>query len=93
MHPSSSGRQFYLPDLFTHCTLKASTNPYYKEAATESRAWINSYGIFTDGKRAFFIQGHIELLCSYVYQYAGYEQFRTTCDIVRFLYQVFSSLS
>ena len=86
---SSTTRQFHLPDLFTHCTLKASTNPYYKEAAAESRAWINSYDIFTDRKRAFFIQGQNELLCSYVYQYAGYEQFRTTCDFVRFSYQVF----
>jgi len=89
MPPSSSTCQFHLPDLFTHCTLKASTNPYYKEAATESRAWINSYGIFTDRKRTFFIQGQNELLCSHVYQYAGYEQFRTTSDFVRFSYQVF----
>ena len=86
---SSTCRQFRLPDLFTHCTWKASTNPYYEEAAAESRAWINSYDIFTERKRAFFIQGQSELLCSYVYQYAGYEQFRTTCDLVRFSYQVF----
>jgi hypothetical protein len=86
---SSTRRQFRLPDLFTHCALKASTNPHYKEAAAESRAWINSYDIFTDRKRAFFIQGQNELLCSYVYQYAGYEQFRTTCDFVRFSHQVF----
>jgi hypothetical protein len=89
MPSSSSTRQFRLPDLFTHCTLKASTNPHYKEAAAESRAWINSYDIFTDRKRAFLIQGQSELLCSYVYQYAGYEQFRTACDFVGFSFQVF----
>ncbi|KIM39995.1 hypothetical protein M413DRAFT_415200 [Hebeloma cylindrosporum] len=88
MPSSSSTRQFRLPNLFTHCALKASTNPYYKEAAAESRAWINSYDIFTDRKRAFFVQGQNELLCSYVYQYAGYEQFRTTCDFVNLLFVV-----
>jgi len=75
-------RQFRLPDLLSTCSLKDETNPYYKEAATESRAWINSYDIFTDRKRAFFIQGQNELLCSHVYSYAGPEQLRTTCDFV-----------
>lgn len=55
-------------------------NPYYEEAAAESRAWIKQYDIFDDRKRAFFFQGQSELLCSYAYPSAGYEQFRTTCD-------------
>ena len=75
-------QQFRLPDLLTSCPLKDATNPYYKEASAESRAWINKYNIFTDRKRAFFIQGSNELLCSHAYAYAGHEQLRTTCDFV-----------
>jgi hypothetical protein len=82
MSPSTS--QFTIPDLHSICPLKDATNPWYKQAAAESRAWINSYNIFTDRKRAFFIQGSNELLCSHVYAYADYEQFRTTCDFVSF---------
>ncbi|KAF5327834.1 hypothetical protein D9619_004382 [Psilocybe cf. subviscida] len=88
MPHASSPRQVRLPNLFDACPLTASTNPYYKEAAAESRAWINSYDIFSDRKRAFFVQGQNELLCSYVYPYAGYEQFRTACDFVNLLFVV-----
>lgn len=86
MHPSTS--QFTIPDILAICPLKDATNPYYKEAAAESRAWVNSYNVFTDRKRAFFIQGANELLCSHVYAYAGYEQFRTTCDFVNLLFVI-----
>ena len=79
---SPPANQFRLPDLLSACSLKDETNPHYKEAAAESRAWINSYDVFTDRKRAFFIQGQNELLCSHVYSYADAEQFRTTCDYV-----------
>ncbi|KAF5322320.1 hypothetical protein D9619_000148 [Psilocybe cf. subviscida] len=85
---ASPCRQIRLPNLFDACPMIASTNPYYKEAAAESRAWINSYDIFNDRKRAFFIQAQNELLCSYVYPYAGYEQFRTTCDLINLLFAI-----
>lgn len=81
-------QQFTLPDLLSVCPLNGSTNPHYKEAAAESRAWINSYNVFTDEKRAFFIQGSNELLVSHTYPYAGYEQFRTCCDFVNLLFVV-----
>lgn len=80
---SQSNCQFRLPNLFAACPLTDGTNPYYKDAAAESRAWINGFDIFTDRKRAFFIQGQNELLCSHVYCFADFEQFRTTCDFVR----------
>ncbi|PCH42339.1 terpenoid synthase [Wolfiporia cocos MD-104 SS10] len=85
---SSSPRQFMLPDLIAMCPLKGSTNPHYVKAAAESSAWINSYNLFTDRKRAFFIQGSNELLVSHTYPYAGYEQFRTCCDFVNLLFVV-----
>lgn len=77
-------RQFTLPDLKSQCPFKGSTNPHYVDASVESRAWINSFNIFTDRKRAFFMQGSNELLVSHTYPYAGYEQFRTVCDFVGF---------
>jgi hypothetical protein len=78
-------KQFILPDLLELCPLKSSMNPHYKEAGAESAAWIDSCNIFTDRKRAFFIQGCNELLVSHTYPYAEYEQFRTCCDFVSFL--------
>ncbi len=58
---SESVRRLRIPDLFASCPLTPSTNPNYKEAAAESRAWINSYSVFADRKRAEFIQGQNEL--------------------------------
>ncbi len=85
----SSLKSFYLPDLLSLSKpFKGSTNPHYRKAAAESRAWINSYNIFTDRKRAFFIQGYNELLVSHTYPHAGYEEFRTICDFVNLLFVV-----
>ncbi|KAI0058770.1 terpenoid synthase [Artomyces pyxidatus] len=82
-------QHFYLPDLFALSTpFHSSTNPHYKDAAAESRAWINSYNVFTDRKRAFFIQGCNELLVSHTYPHAGYDEFRTICDFVNLLFVV-----
>ncbi|THH18124.1 hypothetical protein EW146_g2812 [Bondarzewia mesenterica] len=81
--------RFYIPDLLSLSTpFKGSTNPHYKKAAAESRAWVNSYNFFTDRKRADFIQGCNELLVSHTYPHAGYEEFRTCCDFVNLLFVV-----
>jgi hypothetical protein len=77
-------QQFVLPDLLSGCPIEDGFNPHYRKAAAESRAWINSYNIFSNRKRADFIQGLNELLCSHVFCYAGYEELRTTCDFVSF---------
>ncbi|KAG6844953.1 hypothetical protein H0H87_002067 [Tephrocybe sp. NHM501043] len=77
-----SSNQFLLPDLLGLCPLDGGVNPHYEKGAAESRAWINSYNVFTDRKRAFFVLGSNELLVSHAYNYAGYEQFRTCCDFV-----------
>ncbi|GBE88250.1 Linoleate 10R-lipoxygenase COP4 [Sparassis crispa] len=81
-------QQFVLPDLLAVCPFQGSTNPHYTKAAAESSGWINSYNLFSDRKRAFFIQGSNELLVSHTYPYAGYEQFRTCCDFVNLLFVV-----
>jgi hypothetical protein len=85
----STATTFFLPDLLSLSKpFKGSTNPHYKKAAAESRAWVNGYNIFTDRKRAFFIQGYNELLVSHTYPHAGYEEFRTICDFVNLLFVV-----
>ncbi|TFY60033.1 hypothetical protein EVG20_g7573 [Dentipellis fragilis] len=84
-----STNHFYLPDLLSLSTpFKGSTNPHWKKAAAESRAWINSYNMFTDRKRAFFVQGCNELLVSHTYPHAGFDEFRTCCDFVNLLFVV-----
>jgi hypothetical protein len=87
MHPTL--KSFFLPDLLALSKpFRGSTNPHYRKAAAESRAWINSYNVFTDRKRAFFIQGCNELLVSHTYPHAEYEEFRTVCDFVNLLFVI-----
>ncbi|KAH0585068.1 Pentalenene synthase [Termitomyces sp. J132] len=90
MTPSSN--QFLLPDLLAACPLDGGVNPHYEKGAAESRAWINSYNVFTDRKRAFFVLGSNERLVSRAYKYADFEQFRTCCDFVNLLF-VFDEIS
>ncbi|TDL25607.1 terpenoid synthase [Rickenella mellea] len=80
--------QFTLPDLIPLCPFPWATSPHYKKAGAESAAWIDSYNIFSNRKRAFFVQSSNELLVSHVYSYAGYEEFRTCCDFVNLLFVV-----
>lgn len=77
-----------LPDLFSICPIKGSTNPHYEAAAAESRAWVKSFDVFHGEKLAFLLSGSSELLVSHTYPYAGYEQFRTACDFVNLLFVV-----
>ncbi|KAI0787868.1 terpenoid synthase [Fomes fomentarius] len=88
MPPSSSPTFFLLPDLHAVTPFEGSFNPHYAEASAESSQWINSYRVLSDRKRAFFLQGGSELLCSHAYPYADYERFRTTCDFVNLLFTV-----
>ena len=80
---SLAAPQILLPDLFSTLSLKFLTNPWYKEASEESRAWISSYDLIPDRKRIFFFQGVSELLCANSYPYASRDQLRTVCDFVR----------
>lgn len=84
----SAIQQFVLPDLLSLCPLKGTTSPHHARAAAESSAWVDSYNIFADKKRADFIQGSNELLVSHTYPRAGYDQFRTVCDFVNLLFVV-----
>jgi len=84
-----SPSQFVLPDLFSLSTpFHDATNPFWKRAAAESRRWVNGYAVFADRRRAFFFQGQSELLSSHCYPYAGYEEFRTCCDLINLLFVI-----
>ncbi|EPT02352.1 hypothetical protein FOMPIDRAFT_1118553 [Fomitopsis schrenkii] len=85
---SSPSKSFVLPDLISLLPYKGSFNPHYERASTSSSAWVNGYKIVPDRKRAFFQQGGSELLCAYAYSYAGYEELRTTMDLVNILFTV-----
>ena len=78
---SSPQVQFLLPDLLSICPFKGGTNPHYDEAGPESAAWVDSFNVFTDRKRAYIVQCTTELPVSFTHPYAGYEQFRTCCDM------------
>jgi hypothetical protein len=80
---------FVLPDLFSlSSAFHSASNPFWKRGAVESRRWVDSYAVFADRRRAFFLQGQSELLCSHCYPYAGYEEFRTCCDLVNLLFVI-----
>lgn len=79
-------RSFVLPDLEGMVPFQFSSNPHFKRAAAESAAWIDSFNIFRDRKRAEFIQSCTELLVSYGYPTADYEAFRTCCDFMNIIF-------
>lgn len=81
-----SSTSFVLPDLLSLCPFPARANPHFERASKESYEWLSGFGVFKDRKRAFFIQGENELLCSYAYPYADYEQLRGCSDFVNLLF-------
>ncbi|KAI0696795.1 terpenoid synthase [Cytidiella melzeri] len=84
----SSSRIYRLPDLHALCAWQASFNSHYEEARAASSEWVLSYNAFTGKKLEFFKEGGSELLCAWVYPYAGAEQLRTACDFVNLLFTI-----
>ncbi|KIJ66678.1 hypothetical protein HYDPIDRAFT_85207 [Hydnomerulius pinastri MD-312] len=86
---STSNTHFLLPDLFAPCPQRlGDASPHYKEAGAESKAWIMGYDVFSPDKEVTFVNCCNELLCSRVYPYAAYEEFRTCCDFVNLLFVI-----
>ena len=79
-------RSFVLPDLISMVPFHFQSNPHFKRASSESAAWIDSFNVFRDRKRADFIQSCTELLVSYGYPSAAYEEFRTCCDFMNIVF-------
>jgi len=79
-------RSFVLPDLISMVPFRFASNPHFKRGSAESAAWIDSFNVFRDRKRADFIQSCTELLVSYGYPSAAYEEFRTCCDFMNIVF-------
>lgn len=58
---------------------------YFSVPGAESSAWVDSFNFFTDRKRAHFERSFMELLGSYMFPYADFEEFRTCCDLMNVL--------
>lgn len=84
----STANTFVLPDLHAICKWKSGFNPNHAEAKAQSSAWVLGFNILEGKKLHFFLEGGSELLCSYVYHYAGLEQLRTACDFVNLLFTI-----
>lgn len=79
---------FVIPDFLTMLNFPFGKNPHLKEAGAESAAWFNAYNIFKDRTKAEFIQSCTELLTSYFYPTANYDQFRLCCDFMNIAFLV-----
>ncbi|KAH9915132.1 isoprenoid synthase domain-containing protein [Fomitopsis serialis] len=79
---------FILPDLMFVLPFKHSFNPHYERAAKASSAWVNSYWVVPERKRAFFQQGGNELLSAHAFPYAGYEELRIAMDMINILFVI-----
>ena len=71
---------FTLPDLPGICPFPSSFNPHFESVASESKAWIDSFGILSSRQRRFFSTSAFELLAAHAYPYADEEGYRTSCD-------------
>ena len=79
---------FNLPDLLAMCPFPCAINPHYEQASAESKAWVDSFGVFSGTKRDFFIRSNVDLLVSYAYPRADYEAFRTCCDFMNIIFVI-----
>jgi len=71
---------FTLPDLPKLCPFSSSFNPHFESVASESKAWIDSFGILSGPQRRFFSTSAFELLAAHAYPYADRDGYRTSCD-------------
>jgi len=81
-------QQFTLPDLHSMCPFKVATNPHYDTVAAQSRAWVNSFKLFSDEKRAQLIANKNELLVAHGHPFTSPERLRVCCDVVNILFFV-----
>ncbi|TFY62989.1 hypothetical protein EVJ58_g3512 [Rhodofomes roseus] len=80
---------FVLPDLLSVVPYEHSFNSaHYEQAMKESSAWVNSYDIVPEHKRAYFEQGDIELTCAHVYPYADFDELRTAMNLADLIFVI-----
>ncbi|KLO08670.1 terpenoid synthase [Schizopora paradoxa] len=78
-------RQFTLPDLTTIVPFAWSSNPHYSKASADSASWINSFDILNGDETVKYKRAMLELLASYMFPYAGFEELRTCCDFINMI--------
>ena len=71
---------FTLPDLPKICPFSPSFSPHFESVASESKAWIDSFGILSGRQRRIFSTSAFELLAAHAYPYANRDGYRTSCD-------------
>ena len=71
---------FTLPDLPRICPFSPSLNPHFESVSSESKSWIESFGILSGRQQRYFSNSALELLAAYAYPYADREGCRTSCD-------------
>lgn len=82
---------YTIPNLIECCQAGMTVglvNPHYKTASVESKAWVNSFGLFTPRQRLIFDKTDGGLLAAYAWPTADYEKFRTACDFMNLLWVV-----
>lgn len=78
---------FLLPDLKTISPFPPSLNPHFKTVASESKIWINGFGILSPGRKlSHFYKSSLELLAAHAHPYADREGCRTCCDHMNFTF-------
>lgn len=77
---STTAMYFTLPDLPKICPFSPSFSPHFESVASESKAWIDSFGILSARQRRFFSTSAFELLAAHAYPYADRDGYRTGCD-------------
>lgn len=77
---------FLLPDLQKTCPFPPSLNPYYETVASESKAWIDSFGILSTRQQRRFSKSDLELLAAHAYPYADRNGYRTCCDYMNIVF-------
>lgn len=71
---------FTLPNLPEICPFPSSFNPHFESVASESKTWIDSFGVLSSRQRRIFSTSAFELLAAHAYPYADREGYRTSCD-------------
>ena len=71
---------FTLPDLPRVCPFSPFFNPHFESVASESKAWIDGFGILSERQQRYFSTSAFELLAAHTYPYADREGYRTSCD-------------
>ncbi|GJE85112.1 terpenoid synthase [Phanerochaete sordida] len=81
-------RSYRLPDLQAVWTHKPRFNVHFEEAAAGSQEWFLGHNPLEGKLLQIFKKCGGELLCAWVFPYAGLQQLRTACDLINLLFMI-----